>query len=297
MSGPSYDPLPLNSDHRDDVPYNAPPSPGMHNSAFHTPETEPLELHDEDIASGNARPRFLGRALADEGPQPRTSYASSSHSFPTIDNDNQSSVYGLNPGGQGGARDTAYYSLQYRDDPHDADFSDSRIGVNKSGMASSPYLSEKREAYMPNRARSRRRGWIIGGVVVAIVAIIAVVVAVYFTVVKHHNNNDAVSGGASKGDSKGTQTASSSSPSSSSKPTTKLAVTGGDGSTVTMDDGTTFTYSNPFGGYWYWDENDPFNNGARAQSWSPALNETFKYGVDKIRGYVILSLPTVNGLL
>jgi glucan 1,3-beta-glucosidase len=51
-----------------------------------------------------------------------------------------------------------------------------------------------------------------------------------------------------------------------------------------MEDGSTFVYRNSFGGYWYYDENDPFNDGARAQSWSPALNETFRYGIDPIRG-------------
>jgi hypothetical protein len=53
-----------------------------------------------------------------------------------------------------------------------------------------------------------------------------------------------------------------------------------------MDDGTTFIYINNFGGYWYWDPADPFNNGARAQSWTPALNESFDYGIDRIRGCV-----------
>jgi len=63
-----------------------------------------------------------------------------------------------------------------------------------------------------------------------------------------------------------------------------LKVTGGNGSVITLDSGATFTYLNPFGGYWYWDKNDPLNQDARAQSWSPALNETFKYGVDQVRG-------------
>ena len=283
MSGPQYDPLPLHSDHRDDVPYNAPLSPGTQVSSFHTPETEPLELHEDDL--GTARPRFIGMALADEGPQPRQSYASSGYSLP-IDNDNHSSVYGLNPTGQ--QRDTAYYSLQYRDDPHDADFSGSQLGVNKEGTQSSPYLAEKREAYAPPRARSRRRMWIIGAVAAGVIAIIIIVVAIYFAVIKPHNNNSSVSGGASKGDSKGSQTTSSAAPASTSKTAQTLAVTGGDGSKVTTEDGTSFTYSNKFGGYWYWDENDPFNNGARAQSWSPALNETFNYGVDQIRGYATL---------
>ena len=209
MSGPQYDPLPLNSDHRDDVPYNGPHSPGMPPSGFHTPEDEPFEVHEDDL--GAARPRFMGQALNDEGPQPRASYASSGYSLP-ISNDNQSSVYGLNPTGQA-ARDTAYYSLQYRDDPHDADFTGSAptVGMNKDGMQSSPYLSEKRQAYLPQRARSRRRMWILGGVAAGVIAIIVIVVAVYFAVVKPHNNNDTVSGGASKG-SKGSSTTSSASP-------------------------------------------------------------------------------------
>ncbi|ORY26176.1 glycoside hydrolase superfamily [Naematelia encephala] len=44
------------------------------------------------------------------------------------------------------------------------------------------------------------------------------------------------------------------------------------------------TYANSFGGYWVWDEADPFNNGAKANSWTPALNESWTWGVDKIHG-------------
>ncbi|KAK1221389.1 hypothetical protein PQX77_015796 [Marasmius sp. AFHP31] len=64
----------------------------------------------------------------------------------------------------------------------------------------------------------------------------------------------------------------------------RVAVTGFDGSEVTLEDGSTMKYSNRHGGHWYYDPNNPFNNGARAQSWSPGLNETFRYGIDKIRG-------------
>ncbi|KAJ8092006.1 hypothetical protein PM082_024242 [Marasmius tenuissimus] len=70
----------------------------------------------------------------------------------------------------------------------------------------------------------------------------------------------------------------------SGKASVAAAVTGADGSKVLLEDGTTMNYTNPHGGYWYYDPNDPFKDAARAQSWTPALNETFKYGVDKIRG-------------
>jgi hypothetical protein len=39
------------------------------------------------------------------------------------------------------------------------------------------------------------------------------------------------------------------------------ATTGGDGSTVVMEDGTSFTYKNKFGGYWEYDPAKPFANG------------------------------------
>ncbi|KAJ3557790.1 hypothetical protein NM688_g1276 [Phlebia brevispora] len=286
MSGPSYDPLPLTADHRDDVRYDIPTSPRM--TGFHTPETEHLELHD-DLPPGGDRPRFLGTALRDDGPQPRQSYADSNSSFPTIQDDYSSSVYGLNPVGQAGqARDSSFYTLNYHDDPHDSEFvgSSNTITMNKDGMQSSPYLSEKRAAYPAARTRSRRRWWIIAAVVLAAIAIIVIVVAVVVSVARHKSNqDDAVSGGTAKGgEPSGTASSAASQPSATGKPTQSLAVTGGNGSTVTMDDGTTFTYYNPFGGTWYWDPNDPFNDGAQAQTWSPALNETFQYGIDKIRG-------------
>ena len=285
MSGPSYDPLPLNADHRDDVPYNAPMSPRT--MGYNVSEMEPLEPHD-DLPPGAGRPRFMGTALHDDGPQPRQSYADSNSSFPTIQDDYQSSVYRLNAPGQGApGRDSAFYTLNYHDDPHDAGYTDSppTMSTGKSGMQSSPYLAEKRDAYIAPRVRSRRRWWIIGGAVAA--AIVAGVVVVVVLLVANHHKSDSdssVSGGSSKGGKP--SGAGDAQPEASGKPTSAIVKTGGDGSTVTTEDGTTFTYSNPFGGYWYWDPEDPFNNGARAQSWSPALNETFQYGIDPIRGYV-----------
>ncbi|TRM62675.1 glycoside hydrolase family 5 protein [Schizophyllum amplum] len=51
-----------------------------------------------------------------------------------------------------------------------------------------------------------------------------------------------------------------------------------------MENGDKITYTNSFGGTWYWDDTDPFNNNAQAQTYTPPLNETFKYGEDKIYG-------------
>lgn len=282
MSGQAhqYDPVPWSTDHADDVPYNRGASPDTRNSAYATPETQPLDLH-EDLPAGAARPRFMGAALATDGPNPRNSLASSQNSFP-IQDDYNSSVYALNAEGAQGSREPTFYSLNYRDDPNETgDFNDSPPQFGKGSpamMQSSPYLSEKRNTYAAPRARSRRM-FIIIGAIVALIIVVAVALGVYFGVVKPKSDKTEQNASGSLGDSQ-----TSAKPSSSANPGTRAVVTGGDGSTVTMDDGSTFTYKNSFGGTWYWDPEDPFNNGARAQKWTPALNETFRYGVDQIRG-------------
>lgn len=61
---------------------------------------------------------------------------------------------------------------------------------------------------------------------------------------------------------------------------------GGDGSTITTEDGTTFIYHNPFGGLWVDDPDDPFNNDAQAQSWVPPLNQSWDWNKDRVLGSV-----------
>lgn len=137
-------------------------------------------------------------------------------------------------------------------------------------------MEEKRAVYAPPRAKSKRNIIILAVLAALLLIILAIVIPVYFTVIKPNSNKISAS------DTPGSTAKPS--PTITGAPTVAAVVTGGDGSKVTMDDGTTFTYHNPFGGYWYWDENDPFNNSAKAQTWSPSLNETFRYGIDKIRG-------------
>ncbi|KXN84327.1 putative glucan 1,3-beta-glucosidase D [Leucoagaricus sp. SymC.cos] len=52
-----------------------------------------------------------------------------------------------------------------------------------------------------------------------------------------------------------------------------------------MDDGTTFTYQNPFGGDWAADPKNPFGPGGKAQSWSKRIGtEEWVWGQDVARG-------------
>lgn len=279
----AYDPLPLTSDdHPSNQLYNAPPSPDPGFSTFHTPQLNPSELgvDSSSIPAGAAQPRFMGAALYDDAgaPRVRDSYASSHNTFPSAGGNGSeynSSVYALND--QGGQPLSGY-----RDDPRNGSsyFAGEQGGVPMSPVGSSQgrYMEEKRATYAPPRSKSRRKVIILAVLASLILLILAVVIPVYFAIVKPKNNKNLANADGSHG--------SSAHPTSTGGPDKPVSaiVSGGDGSEITLEDGSKMTYNNKHGGIWYYDENDPFNNGARPQSWSPALNETFNYGVDKIRG-------------
>jgi len=282
----AYDPLPLTGDDQhSNTLYNAPPSPDPRLSSFHTPQMIPSELGPDDsaIPLGAAQPRFLGAALYDGpgSPAMRDSFASSQHTIPN--SVYGSSVYALNDNaGQG------HFEGSYRDDPRDSYYAGEHGGVPMTPMVTGHrVLEEKRAAYIPPKTKSRRQIMIAAVIITILLIILAVVIPVYFFVLKSSNKESSSSPSHSNSAHPSSSTAAVPTPSA-------VAVTGGDGSLITMEDGTTFTYKNQFGGTWYWDDNDPFNNGARPQSWSPALNETFQYGIDKIRGYVyVIALENV----
>lgn len=62
-------------------------------------------------------------------------------------------------------------------------------------------------------------------------------------------------------------------------------ISGKTGSIVTLDDGTTFTYNNDFGGEWASDPKRPFATGGKAQEWSPRVGaEAWVWGEHVARG-------------
>lgn len=77
---------------------------------------------------------------------------------------------------------------------------------------------------------ARPKFWVLVAVIVLVVAAI-IVVPLYFFVIKPRSSSSAAAAGTN-----GTTAV-------------RAVVTGGDGSTVTKADGTTFTYNNSFGGY------------------------------------------------
>ncbi|KAF5324525.1 hypothetical protein D9611_004572 [Ephemerocybe angulata] len=256
-----YDPLPLTTEDSNAL-YNAPPSP--------LPSQSQFSMNDgySGVPPGAGQPRFMAAQLygGNDTSQPdfRDSFASSNRSIPGGNPSEYGSVYALN--------DTR--SGPYRDEP--AGFPDD---VPMSPVGHSRALNEKNNVYAPPKAKSRRKIMIIGAIIALILIAAAVVIPLYFTVFK---KKDGSSSGKT-GDSTGSNTDSDSTGGKTpNKP--QNVVSGGDGSTVTMEDGTTFKYQNKFGGYWYYDPNNPYSSGGKPQEWSPAINETFNYGVDKIRG-------------
>ncbi|KIJ51370.1 glycoside hydrolase family 5 protein [Sphaerobolus stellatus SS14] len=152
------------------------------------------------------------------------------------------------------------------------------------------YANEKPAYTEKGLPRRKNRTLVILGTLAAIVVVVlAVFLPVYFTIIKPRQNRNLSSSSSSSdtGSDSGSGSSGSAqqpgSGGSTGKPSS-LAITGGDGSVVTASDGSTFKYQNSFGGYWYQDPTDPYKYAARAQSFVPALNETWNYGPDKIRG-------------
>ncbi|KAJ2922815.1 hypothetical protein H1R20_g14280, partial [Candolleomyces eurysporus] len=143
--------------------------------------------------------------------------------------------------------------------------------------------SEEGEPVKPASTKSGKKRvllFALVGLVALIVVVLAVMLPVYFKVIKPNQNSAESSTASSDSGSTGHHT--SAAPTPTASPTS--STTGGDGSTVTLEDGTTFTYANSFGGYWVADPDNPYDDGARPNSWTPPLNESFNYATTRIYG-------------
>lgn len=117
--------------------------------------------------------------------------------------------------------------------------------------------------------------WVLAITAVALI-VAAVIVPVYFVVIKPKNNT--VTGNSSNNNGTGDN---NNGP-THDPPTDSTS--GGNGSTITTQDGSQFTYINPFGGIWVYDPDDPFNDDAYPNSWTPPLNTSWAWGQDKLYG-------------
>lgn len=233
----------------------AQPSSNIH----YTPVTGQIGLPQEDYGFHAPHPQYY------DAPSAMQSSSSLSPSARPYDN---------------GARDSQFSAFHpYHDDPRD--ISASHLPMNDMGPARPP-LTEKRAMYAAPRDQSKKRlTLIIVAVVVLLLIAAAIGLPLYFAVLRPKklaaaNNNSNSNSNSNNGSNDNT--------SNNNEKPNNLITWGNDGSLVEMEDGNKFTYSNKFGGYWVFDPANPTNNSARAQSFSPALDEEFKYGVDRIRG-------------
>ncbi|KAG2019610.1 exo-beta-1,3-glucanase [Coprinopsis cinerea AmutBmut pab1-1] len=129
----------------------------------------------------------------------------------------------------------------------------------RHSTGSKALLSEASSDGSVTKKPLHRRVWfiILFALTVIVVLFLAIFLPIYFTTIKHSDDSTSPS-------SRGT--------------------TGGNGSEISTEDGTKFIYLNPFGGHWVDDPDDPFNNDARPNSWTPPLNSSWKWGEDRIYG-------------
>lgn len=115
-------------------------------------------------------------------------------------------------------------------------------------------------------AGKRKRWFIIGGILLLLVVVAAIVGGV----VAAKNLSDSGSNDASRVASEHDKGA--------GEATRNSAISGGNGTEITMEDGTKFTYINNFGGHW---EATPFSNNAQPNSWTKPLNQSWDFTNDK----------------
>jgi glucan 1,3-beta-glucosidase len=274
----------------DDVAYDPVPNPRELPDlpeAPYDPLSEPYipthsadDLNPDEPSITLVPPRFLGTTDGEGIRESLASYSSHPHS------EGASSLYALNPeslslrGSTGPANEI--FLGRYHDDPRTLS-EDNFDGpsVPLSNLTAQPrFLAEKEAVYTPRISKPRRNVIILSAIGGLILLIVAVGLPVYFLAIKHPSNKAATN--------KGSDTTTAP-PSATSTSSAKSLTTGGNGSIITMENGTKFTYVNQFGGFWIDDPNDPFNNSAQAQSWSPPLSQPFDYDNYRVRGYVTCS--------
>ncbi|KAF8881403.1 glycoside hydrolase superfamily [Gymnopilus junonius] len=116
--------------------------------------------------------------------------------------------------------------------------------------------------------------------VVLIIVFLGIFLPVFFVVVRKPTNKSTLS---TTGVSGGGESTSASAKPPQATPSS-VPITGGNGSLVKLENGTEFTYKNQFGGFWVQDPANPFNNNAQPNSWTPPLNTSWRWGVDRIYG-------------
>ncbi|KAJ2931098.1 hypothetical protein H1R20_g5978, partial [Candolleomyces eurysporus] len=117
-----------------------------------------------------------------------------------------------------------------------------------------------------------RRTLLVVGIVSLIVVTLLIVLPVYFVVVKRRSQQPAAA-------------------------EAEAITRGGNGSQITMEDGSQFMYLNRFGGYWVYNPDNPYDDGAQPNSWTPVLNASWDFTKNRIHGVNLAGLFVLEPLI
>ncbi|WRT66567.1 uncharacterized protein IL334_003526 [Kwoniella shivajii] len=171
----------------------------------------------------------------------------------------------------------------------DEDDEQGHITPAVAGIGAAEVQSEKpRWAEVGDNTAPKRKNkkWLWAGLCLGLLALIALAVGLGIGLTRKSTKNgsssstaqDGTTGASTTSQAKGSKTtASSGAPSAT-------ATSGTTGTLITLDDGSTMTYTNPYGGEWHWDEANPFNSSSRPNSWSPRLNEAWDWASNRVYG-------------
>ena len=151
----------------------------------------------------------------------------------------------------------------------DRSSTDDNLPGHKIDPASAAVILNEKQWVTGYRAKSRRWLWVGIGVGVLIAIALGVGLGVGYVIWKLHrsyfslghkpkNRRTSVAAAANSSSSSSPSSSTASASTSSAAPSAK-PTTGGQGSLITLENGSTMTYNNPFGGQWVWDTANPFN--------------------------------------
>ncbi|GAA6002074.1 glycoside hydrolase family 5 protein [Rhodotorula paludigena] len=254
--------------------YASPPGPAFLQSHERSPSTNTFESRYSDDAPGaGAAPyRLRGGAATQSGTWDDTATGTGSYSDSPVGS--SANLHGLAAG-----------TGPYRSAPRSESYMKEYGAVAAGAGASSAGLATLSKGG-PGGGRGAGGWWarksgkakaLLIGALVALLVVIVVAIAVPVAVTRSSSDSKAAEERKESNDGTAAGIPTEANPVAD----WRTAAMGGNGSVVYMEDGSSFTYNNSFGGYWV---SIPFNDTARAQRDVPALNEPWDYENNMIQG-------------
>lgn len=178
---------------------------------------------------------------------------------PSLSNNDTAFTYTPNPNTEHDGEGEKAIGGPLHPSPHDVEY-------GAPAYASAP---SKTQALFQGK---RKWYWIGGGVLLVVVAVGAVVGGIKGS--QKSSSSSSSSSGVSANDATGRTGHNGNTNTLQAGDIGDSPVFGYNGTTVTMENGQTFTYVNNFGGYFV---DTPYDDSAKAQSYTPALNESWDY--------------------